>query len=274
MTVEADDRVFMESWAAELMARADRVRQLIGDAHWPSDGTHKELLVRDFLERYLPPQVVLTHGFLRPLDVQLSCSPEIDVLVANLSVESPLFAEGGLHILPPSTAIAYLQVKATFGSSAVDSALQNIRDTQATILGSVGTPKAWRGALFFHMPNSRTIESFLDTVSKCVSDSMSLMISELEDLCVPVQAENILGLLPQYMGNVDRFAAFLDAPGQDRIRIRAFELGQLSAACALADLLGAVRRSLGGRVMGHWESLIEMHAPLGPVSKELLIRET
>jgi len=34
---------YLCSWSDELVSRANRVRMLIGDAHWLSDGHHKEL---------------------------------------------------------------------------------------------------------------------------------------------------------------------------------------------------------------------------------------
>lgn len=54
MSVHENDLEYLESWSNELIARASRVRQLIGSRHWLSDGHHKEMLVREFLKRYLP----------------------------------------------------------------------------------------------------------------------------------------------------------------------------------------------------------------------------
>jgi len=43
----ADFSGYLGSWAAELGARQNRVRMLIGDAHWLSDGHHKEAILRE-----------------------------------------------------------------------------------------------------------------------------------------------------------------------------------------------------------------------------------
>src|SRR4051794_17511886 len=40
---------YLVSLAEELYAQANRVRDLIGDAHWLSDGHHKEYLLIDLL---------------------------------------------------------------------------------------------------------------------------------------------------------------------------------------------------------------------------------
>ena len=59
---ESNPLSYLAISSQELEARAQRVRTLIGDAHWLSDGNHKEALLREFLRRYLPPELVITMG--------------------------------------------------------------------------------------------------------------------------------------------------------------------------------------------------------------------
>ena len=91
----------LESWADELLSRALRVRNLIGDAHWLSDGHHKEEIVREYLVRHLPQSLRVTRGFVCSTDADTRVSPEVDVLITDQESELPWFAEVALIITPP-----------------------------------------------------------------------------------------------------------------------------------------------------------------------------
>jgi len=54
---------YLASLSAELRAQATRVRDLIGDRHWLSDGHHKEYLLKDMLARHVPSSVAVSRGF-------------------------------------------------------------------------------------------------------------------------------------------------------------------------------------------------------------------
>src|SRR5210317_2216194 len=107
--MKADFSSYLESWSKELTSRSNRVRNLIGDAHWLSDGHHKEYIIRDFLKRLLPNRIKVTTGFVRPLNLENKCSTEIDVLVLDNHLQPPFFSEGGIDIVPPTSCIAHLE---------------------------------------------------------------------------------------------------------------------------------------------------------------------
>ena len=52
--VDQDIKKFYESVTAELMSVKDRVRNLIGNAHWLSDGRYKEAILKTIIGRFLP----------------------------------------------------------------------------------------------------------------------------------------------------------------------------------------------------------------------------
>jgi hypothetical protein len=80
--VSANLPAYFATWSDEITSRADRVRNLIGDKHWLSDGTYKEFLIREFLARYLPSHLNVSRGFIRHLEID-AVSPEIDILIAD-----------------------------------------------------------------------------------------------------------------------------------------------------------------------------------------------
>ena len=85
-------QTLLESWSGELSARANRIRLLIGDAHWLSDGMHKEQILEDFIATRLPDGMGTGHGFLLDLRADL-CSNEIDLFVRNRVHCAPLLDE-------------------------------------------------------------------------------------------------------------------------------------------------------------------------------------
>src|SRR5438105_11370834 len=97
---------YFSSLSSELNSQADRVRQLIGSAHWGHDGRHKELLLADIVRRHCPQSVLVTTGFIvSPNDLEVR-SLEQDILVLDVSKEAPLFQQGGLAVAFAHTVLA------------------------------------------------------------------------------------------------------------------------------------------------------------------------
>src|SRR5688572_13924486 len=90
-------RSYLRSLAAELRSQRDRVRDLIGNSHWLSDGRHKEHLLAEVVRRHLPVTHQVGPGFVVSPSHEL-CSTEQDILVVNCQTEAPLFTAGGLLI--------------------------------------------------------------------------------------------------------------------------------------------------------------------------------
>src|SRR5437016_5448329 len=82
---------YFGSLSGELDSQADRVRQLIGDAHWGHDGRHKELLLAELIRRHCPSSVLVSTGFvISPNNLEVRSS-EQDILLVNIATEAPLF---------------------------------------------------------------------------------------------------------------------------------------------------------------------------------------
>lgn len=246
-----DTSAYLKSWAQELESRAQRVRNLIGEAHWVSDGSHKEALLREFLRRYLSSGLVISKGFVRsPSAEENNCSPEIDILVADPSAQTPFFAEGDLQIVPPTSVVAHVEVKTTFESNSLNSALENIYKTQLVISKNAKASRVWRCICFYSIPPSRTPISTIATIENSIrllfSNSRPLSVDDIRWAC-----------LPTCIATVSSYLVFLKPDGNNFLQLRLFELGSLSLACALADLFSSARRWSGGSVVGELDDLID-----------------
>lgn len=216
---------YLGSWSSELISRADRVRHLIGDAHWLSDGHHKESLVREVLQRLLPPNLSICRGFVKPPDDEIPCSPENDILVSDPAIHPPFFNEGGLVITPPSNVLALIESKTTYSQGKLVEAIA----AQAATVRTLCTyeprgERRWRGVLFAAVPKSRSLESALKSLGKAVSK-----VNLKDNL---FRAEQ----LPHCIASYDRLFLLLSAIDEGRYRVRAFELGSLAVACFFNEL--------------------------------------
>jgi hypothetical protein len=239
----------LASWAEELSARAQRVRHLIGDAHWLSDGNHKEALLREFLRRYLPPGLIVSKGFIRSPSEQNNCSPEVDILITDPGTHPPFFAEGELQVVSPTSVVAHIEVKTTFTRDVLDSALQNTYQTQLVISKYTDASKVWRCVCFYSIPGTRTTESVLATVEESILNLCGKMPASNKDI-------GYLHFLPTCITTISPYIIFL-APDEDcSLKLRLFDVDSLSLSCALADLFSAVRRWAGGPVVGELDDFI------------------
>lgn len=85
----------------------DQMRNLIGGQHWPTDGAHKESILRKILREHIGHQFHIGTGFLFGNEEN---SSQIDILITNEG--SPvLFQDGDFRIVTPTHANAIIEVK-------------------------------------------------------------------------------------------------------------------------------------------------------------------
>lgn len=224
--MDFSEESYLKSLSYELTARSNRIRYLIGDAHWASDGYHNENIVRDFLTRYSPKSVEVCHGFIRT--IQLNglplVSPEIDILLTDTASHVPLFSEGGLQIIEPDAVRAYFEVKSTFSRQSFRSALEHIQKIQSTFPGDDARSQVWR-CVFFNSPGSQK------SIPKVIIEEIKKIEPELGPRDIH---------LPNCVVINGTSTTFITASDASTL-IRYFETAEFSLACALADIMTAFR---------------------------------
>jgi hypothetical protein len=110
---------YFESLGQELGALKHRVRHLIADAHWQTDGEWKESVLRHVLRRHLPDDAVVGRGFVISGD---NATHRLDILVHDGS-KPLLFRDGDLVFVTPDAVLGIVEVKSrvnpsTFGEIA------------------------------------------------------------------------------------------------------------------------------------------------------------
>ena len=122
---------YFRSLKSEVDALRDRVRYLIDDTHWQTDGEWKESVVRHVLRRHLPQSVSVGRGF---VVTAAGNSHQIDVLIFDAD-KPVLFKDGDLVFVTPDSVLGVLEIKTQATPSVVGKAAKKLADDMLTPLG-------------------------------------------------------------------------------------------------------------------------------------------
>lgn len=115
-------RDYFESLAQELGALKKRVRFLIADRHWQTDGEWKESVLRQVLRRHLPDHAVVGRGFV--VDGE-AATHQIDILIHD-GAKPVLFRDGDLVFVTPDAVLGIIEVKSRVGPETFGEAARKI----------------------------------------------------------------------------------------------------------------------------------------------------
>lgn len=242
--LKTNSKNYFNSWSKRLICQSDIVRDLIGDAHWLSDGHHKECLIKDFLCEYLPTAVDIGTGFVKPPRPDVNCSCELDVLVHDISKFTPYHNQGGLAVVTPGAAIAHIEVKTSFKASTVEDALYKIISTRLLVSRFSKEDMLWSGICFYTGTSEKEVSSILRTISQKLS-SIFLTLEIVDESGIFIG--NIRNIFPMCIFSMDDYACFLSYDESlNKINANLYRAEYLSAAIALNELFSSVRVRLGG----------------------------
>lgn len=139
---------FLASLNQELTSQADRVRNLIGDAHWLSDGEHKESIVSSMLKKVVPSGFTVGNGFaICPVDSH-RVSRQLDVIAFDSTRENALFRQSEFSICFIDTLAAAISVKSSFDKDSFLETLENLKSV-ANLLDSEAKHRPTLAGIFF-----------------------------------------------------------------------------------------------------------------------------
>lgn len=157
MSIEPNCESYLRSISAELQSTAHRIRYLIGDAHFLSDGHHKEYVLRSVLKRFLPCGLICARGFVVRDHNLHFVSTEQDILIVDVRKCAPLFYESDVVVSFPENIKAAISVKTTLDSSNLRDALQGL----ATIPQIDNPRQPWKGIFAYKFGDDWVGKSYL-----------------------------------------------------------------------------------------------------------------
>jgi hypothetical protein len=119
MAILPDPNSYLRSLSMEIQSRANRVRHLIGDKHFLTDGHHKEYVLQSMLQKFLPHGVICARGFVVRDHSLSAISNEQDLLLVDTRRCAPLFYESGVVVTFPENVRAAVSVKSTLSSTSL-----------------------------------------------------------------------------------------------------------------------------------------------------------
>ncbi|WP_145987412.1 DUF6602 domain-containing protein [Cupriavidus taiwanensis] len=121
---------YLKSITEECDALKNRVRHLIEDRHWATDGAWKESVLRALISRTLPSNYSVASGF---VVTDSGPSTQIDVLIYDNRV--PVLYKGGdLVFVPPAACVGIVEVKSRLNSTGFRRAAAKLADNCGLVL--------------------------------------------------------------------------------------------------------------------------------------------
>ncbi len=194
--MKANNHRFLDSFSAELLSQANRVRDLIGDAHWLSDGRHKEELLRVFLRNHLPDNILVASGFVLLPTEENICSREQDILLVDTNLGMPIFRSGDIIVTPPHCVIAALSVKSTYDTQKCTDSVETLNSVRNIIARTpLRASNLFCAAIFFDLPSSAQA-SIHESLVKLLIDHPAIgpVVSRAEHGPTPIGPDLILSL--------------------------------------------------------------------------------
>jgi hypothetical protein len=165
---------YFEDLSKELQAVQNRIRNFIGEVHWPSDGSWKESVLRTILRRYLPPSFTVGSGFILTPD---GVSTQVDILVCDDSAPF-LFRDGDFLIVPADCVRAVVEVKTKIASERFRDALRKLDDISMLMRRRCVRKRPFIG-LFSYEPTISPMSAVLDALHAANGQTGGYEISAL-----------------------------------------------------------------------------------------------
>lgn len=239
-------RSYFASLGQELAVQANRVRDLIGDAHWLTDGHHKEYLLRALLTRHLPNGVLVGRGFVLNAHDE-GVSREQDVLVVDVRRQRPLFAESDVLVVSPETVLAAASVKTNLTREATSDSVAGLCSVQSSCADLVDPARIWLGVYAFQAPHAR--ETMLENIAQVVAATSRPKSTRFSS------ADPAL-YFPRVICAASNIFRFRRVAGESLLT--GYECGELAGSTFLGHLVQHVCLQLGGNESSFFRDLDEL----------------
>ena len=209
--MDRDFEKHLQSISTELQATKERVRHLIGDVHWLTDGEHKEAIIRRILSKHVSDCVRVGSGFIcyphsnPAYHDNKNTSTQIDVLVTRRG-KPTLYKEHELTIVTPDAVSAIVEVKTKRTLAELRRDLTKLANNAQKTREAEGSRDCWAGLFVFEPLNSKSRSlhrDIIQTVQSVVDDNPMRVINCVavgENLFVRYWKEGMqgAGLMGQY----------------------------------------------------------------------------
>lgn len=149
MSININFEDFQKSITQELDVVKNRVRNLIGSAHWGEEGRYKEAILRNVIKRFLPSNLSIGTGFILSTNIDNTfVSKQLDIIIYNNTIPV-LFSEGDFVIVTESSIKGIIEIKSNINTSVLSQVVDSFN--QLTCFPSIGyaNSNVFKGVISF-----------------------------------------------------------------------------------------------------------------------------
>ena len=204
---------YFRSISEELDAIKNRIRNLMDNPHWLTDGEIKEAILRNVIKRYMPENIKVGKGFIFSDD---RCSSQIDILIYDTAYPV-LFKEGDLVFVTPDAVKGIIEVKSLANSNVLVNAFEKLANNASLI----NDTNCFIG-LFSYEVESLRHQTVLEKLQLKVNGNMNNIINHV---C---------------LGETNFYKFWFDSPNNNINEVKkwhAYELEKLAPAYFINNLL-------------------------------------
>ena len=178
MSIQQDLVAYHKSISSDLTSAKDRIRNLIGSAHWLTDGEYKESILRKVIENFAPEVFRIGRGFVcypSSQNTGKKCSTQIDILITSKD-KPTLYKDIDLHLVTADSVKAIIEVKTklqqgTEFQGIVKSLSENVKQIRENTKSS-----CWAG-LFVYESGNITHEYLLRVLQEVANNDQNAVIN-------------------------------------------------------------------------------------------------
>ena len=234
-----DLEAYWKSVAGEFEATKDRIRYLIADAHWPTEGESKEVIFRKVLRSHISESSRVGRGFVcYPDGYGADTSTQIDVLVTDTN-RPTLFREGDLAIVTPDAVKAIVEVKTSREPAEVRAALVKLADDVERIRIASRSNACWAGLFVYE--GTATILRHRELLN---------MLQEAAH-ALPLRAINCVSWGPQLFSRYWERGVDVGSPIAGPVW-HSYDLPELAPGYFLSNLVWAAGDDTQSHIQGLW----------------------
>jgi len=221
-SLEPGLREYYSSQAELMLAQYENINRLLGPTHdWTHPGDFCEILLRDFLRRFLPPSWSVDKGFFygrSSVEVEDTHCPEIDVLIHDSQQFRPLFRMGDFVIVQPQAVRGMIQIKRTLTKTQVRKGIANAVNAKQHLLNVLWSTSTmgWGYPAWGLPPHVFTaVVGFADKVGDDPAFYHECLLNSYKRCLVydrPETQATSMYVLPSFIGSLTSHFLFLDGP--------------------------------------------------------------
>lgn len=162
---------YHQSISNELEVLKDRIRLLIGNRHWQTDGEHKESVLRKVLKNHVAETLRIGRGFV--CYPEQDSSRQLDILITDRN-KPTLFKDEDLILATPDAIKAIIEVKTKLS-------LTELRDTVNTLSEQIQKVRQYNmdclAGLFVFETQATTHKTILQVLQQAAANDKTRMIN-------------------------------------------------------------------------------------------------